>query len=348
MGVARQSQLPSRTVEILHSIVQTYIETGEPVASRTISRRWTHGRLSSATIRNVMADLSEDGYLAQPHTSAGRVPTEKAFQSYARTLATRTVATSEVTRAISELCSAETVEGRVEKSSHLLTALTHNVGIAAAIPTAGQTLDQVELMPLADHRVLMIVVTRDRMVRNRVVTLDEPLTQEDLTSIRNYINRNFSGWVLSAIHAELLRRLAEERAAYDETLKKLILLYDKGLLDLGVTAEIHMEGASNLVGVEFHLTHEKMRALFQALEEKKRILQLLEQFLEHPSDAVAVHVGLGAAHPSMDELSLIGLNVSLPGGMTARIAVLGPMRMNYGKVISAVLQVGQAFRSLPD
>jgi heat-inducible transcriptional repressor len=185
------------------------------------------------------------------------------------------------------------------------------------------------------------------MVRNRVVTLDQEIGPDDLISIRNYINRNFSGWIMSAIHTELQRRLAEERAAYDETLKKLIVLYDKGMLDLDPTPEVHMEGASNLVGIEFHLTREKMRDLFRALEEKQRILHLLERFLEHASDEVAVHVGLGDEHPSMGELSLIGLNVALPGGISARIAVIGPMRMNYSKVISAVLQVGQAFRSLP-
>ena len=134
-------------------------------------------------------------------------------------------------------------------------------------------------------------------------------------------------------------------AAYDELLKKLTVLYSKGLLDLGSAPEIHMDGASNLVSVDLHLTREKMRELFRALEEKKRVLELLDQFLERPDSGIGVQVGLGAVYPFMSELSIIGLPVQLPNGMSAVIAVLGPMRMNYSRVMSAVQHVGQAFGS---
>ncbi|MCL4855394.1 MAG: heat-inducible transcription repressor HrcA, partial [Bryobacteraceae bacterium] len=263
---------PSRSMNILHAIVQAYIETGEPVASRTISRRWSGGALSPASIRNVMADLCDEGYLAQPHTSAGRVPTAKAYESYVRSIAERRVLRAELQRIRAELSRLDTMEDRVELSSHILTEMTRNVGIAAAIPTSGQTLDQVELLTLGEQRVLMIVVTRDRMIRNRVVALEEPVSQDELNSIRNYINRNFSGWILADVKKELKSRLEAESAAYDEILKKLILLYDKGLLNLSFNPEVHLEGTSNLVGVGLQWTRETMRALFHALEEKKRIL----------------------------------------------------------------------------
>jgi len=342
----RDSSLTARGAEILHSIVQTYIETGQPVASRSISRlRKT--RLSPASIRNVMADLSEEGYLEQPHTSAGRIPTEKAFRLYAECLTAGRLRAAELEWLRAEFSTAETVEARAERSSHTLTELTGNVGIAATIPTSSQTLDQVELLALADRRVLMIVVTRDRMVRQRVVSLNEALSQEELESIRNYLNQTFSGWLLAEARRELARRLDQESAAYDAILKKLTLLYGKGLLDFELTPELYMEGASNLVGLDLHLTRGKMRELFRALEEKKRMLQLLDRFLEKPSGQVDVHVGLGDAHPSMKSLSLIGIQILLPSGLSAKIAVLGPMRMNYEKVISAVLHVGDAFRGIP-
>jgi heat-inducible transcriptional repressor len=239
------------------------------------------------------------------------------------------------------------MEARVERSSHMLTEMTQSVGITAAIPTSSQTLDQIELVALADQRVLMIVVTRDRMVHNRVVSLDEPVSQDELVSIRNYINHNFAGWNLVAIHADLKRRFEQQSAAYDALLKKVTLLYSKGLLDVELEPEIHLEGASNLVGLDLSLTRETLRELFHTLEEKKRILQLLDRFLEQPAGELAVQVGLADAHPSMRELSLIGVSVSLPGGLSAKIAVLGPMRMNYGKAMSAVFHVGHAFRSLP-
>ncbi len=335
--------LTPRQREVLCSIVETYVETGEPVASRTISKR-RKDSLSPASIRNVMADLFEAGYLEQPHTSAGRAPTEKAIRFYVQSLMADRPAVVDLGRFRADLSKEESLAGRVERSSHVLTEITRNIGIAAAIPDSSQTLDQLELVKLADRRVLMILVTRDRMVRDRVVTLTEEVSQDDLNSIRNYLNEHFSGWKLCDARQELSRRLEQESAAYDAMLRRLQMLYTKGLLELDWAPEIYMEGASNLVGLDLHLTHEKTRELFRALEEKKRMLQLLDRFLEHPSGEIGVYVGLGEAHPAMQALSLIGVKVSLAGGMFAKIAVLGPIRMDYQRVMAAVLQVGNAFQ----
>jgi heat-inducible transcriptional repressor len=334
--------LTPRHFDVLHAIVQNYIETGEPVASRSIARKYP---MSPASIRNMMADLLEEGYLYQPHTSAGRVPTETAYRSYVKTLFGSRIVQSELDRLQVEIRGAGgAVEARVERSSKLLTEISRNFGIAAAIPTGNQTLDSIELLALPDRRILMVVMTKDRMVRNKVVEMDEHISQDDLTSIRNYINYNFGGWVLPSIHRELKRRLELESAAYDAILKRVRYLYSEGLLDLGLMPEIHFDGAVNLLGLDLHLTREHMRELFRALEEKKRILQLLEQFLEQRDGELAVQVGLGDVHPSMSELSLIGVRFELANGLRTHIAVLGPMRMNYRNAISAVLHVGQAFR----
>lgn len=339
----KTAPLTARKLEVLQAIVQSFIETGEPVASRSISRR-RRDPLSAATIRNVMADLDEEGYLMQPHTSAGRVPTEKAFRVYVEKLATENrLMSTEVSRLKGELRRKESVEARVEHTSHMLTEMTRGVGIAASIPASGQTLDQVDLLALSDRRVLMIVVTRDHMVRNKLVAVDEPVSQDELITLRNYLNHHFSGWLLSDIRLELARRLAEEAAAYDQILKHLAVLSAKGLLELETPPEVYLDGASNLVGLDLHLTKEKMRELFRTLEEKKKILDMLDRFFEQPGE-LGVYVGLGEAHPSMGELSLIGLPVTLPNGLSAVIAVLGPMRMNYPRTMSAVLHVGEAIQ----
>lgn len=340
-----ENSLNARSREILESIVRTYIATGEPVGSRTLSKRHRDG-LSPASIRNAMADLAEEGYLSQPHTSAGRIPTGKAFRHYVRSLAVGRIAPAEAQRVHAELRGVDTLEEKIERSSRILTELTHNVGIAAAMPASGQVLDQIELLALADGRVLLILVTRDRVVRNRVVTLEEPVTQDELVSIRNYVNRNFSGWSLREARLELLRRMDVERAVYDGLMRKLHVLYGKGLLDLDQSPEVHMEGASNLFGIDLHLTREKMRDLLHALEEKKRLVELLDRFLEESGGELQVQVGLGEAHPAMAELALIGISVRIPSGLTARIAVLGPMRMHYGRVMGAVLHIGRTFQSV--
>lgn len=343
MDRGNKSDLSPRSAEILNAIVLAYIETGEPVASRTISR--SHGtRLSPASIRNIMADLSDEGFLAQPHTSAGRLPTAKAFRQFVQSVQVGRRPSVEATRLQDEIRNLDSMEARVEHSSHVLTQVSRSMGIAAAIPTDNQLLHQIELIPLSERRVLMVVVTRDRIVSDKVVRVDYDFTQDELVSIRNYINSNFAGWTFSAIQRELRTRLEEERALYDQVLQKLTVLVRKGLLDIGLAPTLHTEGASNLVGGDLHLTREKMRDLLHTLEEKKRILELLDRFLESGGE-LGVKVGLSELHPSMGELSLIGVTVNLPGGLSAKIAVLGPMRMNYERVMSAVYHVGQALNS---
>lgn len=340
-----RSQFDHRSQNILQSIVEAYIETGEPVASRTIAR--AGGRqLSPATIRNVMADLCDEGYLSQPHTSAGRVPTIKAFRAYVEGLPTRRLGASELLRVRSELSVTDSMGERLEKTSHLLTEMTRNVGIAAAIPTDTQTLAKVEFVLLADTRVLMVVETRDRIVRNRVVALDTRANQDELNTVRNFVNESYSGWTLGAIRRDLRVRLAEDRAAYDTLLCQLQALYQNGLLDLGLTPEVHLEGTSNLFGMDMEFNRDRLREIFRTLEEKQRLLELLDRFLEQSRKDVAIQIGLGDLHPSLQDLSLIGLTVSLPSGISTRVAVLGPLRMNYSQVLSTVYHVGEAIESL--
>src|SRR6185437_9931323 len=310
--------LKSRHREILHSIVRAYIQTGEPVGSRTISRG-RENSLSPATIRNVMADLADEGYLAQPHTSAGRVPTQKAFQLFVSTLDRSPVPASvEAELLRRELSGLETIGARVERSSCILMQLTRNMGIAAAMPALSKDLDQIELTTLSENRVLMIVVTRDHMVRNRVVTLEEAATREELGSIRNYVNRHFSGWRLESARRELLRRMLEDRELYDAAMRKLDALCRKGLLEGDAAApEIYTDGASNLLEIDLHLTRERLRDLMRALEEKRRLIDLLDRFLEQPPGELTVRVGLGDIDPVMQDLSMVGMTVRLPSGQPA-------------------------------
>jgi heat-inducible transcriptional repressor len=343
-------ELSPRERAILHSIVRAHIESGEPIGSRTISRMRSLD-LSPATIRNVMANLVDDGYLAQPHTSAGRVPTGKAFRDFAAAVPSSPLPAADCDHILAEMQSGENLEQRVGIASRVLTEITRNVGIAAALPSSTQELEHLELIALSERRVLMIVATRDRMVRNRVVTLDRAMTPDDLIQLRNYVNANFAGWTLQTARAELLRRIEEERAIYDAVLQKLTLLYQKGLLLGDRDPQLAMDGASWLVGLDLHLTRERMRELFRALEEKKHVVALLDRFLDAPQGKagqgqIGIHVGLADAHPAMSDLTLIGVTIDLPSGLRARIAVLGPMRMHYEKVISTVLQIGRTFETL--
>lgn len=337
--------LSQRERVILHSIVRAYVDTGEPVGSRTISRLRSL-TLSPATVRNVMADLADEGYLAQPHTSAGRIPTEMAFRDFAGTLTAGPLPAADRERIFQQMQTGESLEERVGIASRVLTEFTQNVGIASALPSSAQELEHLELVALSERRVLMIVATRDRMVRNRVVTLERAMSQDELIQLRNYVNVEFAGWTLERARAELLRRIEEERSLYDAVLQRLTLLYQKGLLLSDPDPQVAMDGASYLVGLDLHLTRERMRDLIRTLEEKKYVVALLDRFLDASQKEVGVHVGLATAHPAMGELTLIGVTMNLPSGVRTRVAVLGPMRMQYEKVMAVVQEIGRSFESL--
>lgn len=337
----RQPDISARNQEILHTIVQEYIATGEPVASRTVARS-RRDRLSPATVRNVMADLVDEGYLEQPHTSAGRIPTAKAFQQYVSSLSPKGVSAAELDRIRTEFAGGGSTASRAERTCHILTGMTRNLSIAAAIPALDLVLSRVELVWLGEGRVLFVVVTEDQAVHNKVVVLDAGVTQDDLNGIRNYVNHHLSGMTLLQARFELERRLADERALYDRLLTRLSALYRLGLLDIDEGPEVFTEGSSYLLAMDLRTTREKLQHLFQTLEEKQRVLRLLDLFLATNGEDLAVHVGLHELHPSLGEFSLIGASVRMPNGALTRIAVLGPMRMNYEKVISAVCHVREA------
>lgn len=335
------SELSARSLEVLQSIVREYIATGEPVASRAISKS-RRDNLSAASIRNVMADLVDEGYLEQPHTSAGRIPTSKAFQRYVQSLAPRNLPISELERVRTQLSGMSSATERAEQTCHILTGMTHNVGIAAAIPALSATLDCIELVSLGDGRVLFVVVTEDKTVHNKVVNLQDAVAQDDLNSIRNYVNHHLSGLSLMRARAELERRLAADSAVYDRLLNRLSIFYRLGLLDIDRDPEVFTEGTSHLLALDLHVTREKLRHLLEALEEKSRLLRLLDLFLASSQEGIAIQVGLHDIHPILGDFSLIGTDVRLPDGSVTRLAVLGHLRMNYERAISAVRHVSQA------
>jgi heat-inducible transcriptional repressor len=341
-----QIQLSRRESGILNAIVQAYLETGEPVASSALARLRGMS-LSAATIRNVMAALSEQELLSQPHTSAGRIPTPRAIQLYVGSLAVRIVS-AELAAMRAELSRLQGAGERAERLSQILTRLTQNVGIVAALPVASHVLSHVEFVALPARKLLMVVVAEDGHVWNQVVELDTELSPVELTSIRNYLNTEFRGWRLAEVRDEIERRLRLESAAYDAVLRGLMELHLRGLLDLALETEVRLGGTSNLLAMDLHLTREALRDLFRTLEEKKRVLALLDRFLEQHRETPGVRVGLGEVHPAMENLSLVGVTVQQPGGTSTRVAVLGPTRMNYARALSAVAHMRQALQSLPD
>ena len=281
-----------------------------------------------------MADLADNGYLAQPHTSAGRIPTGKAFRDFAGTVPASPLPAADRQRILQQMQSGEILEERVAIASRVLTEITQNVGIAAALARFSQELEHIELIALSgaprpDDR----GHARPHGAPPRRDARPGILKQDDLIQLRNYVNANFAGWTLESARAELLRRIEEERALYDAMLQQLTLLCQKGLLVADPDPQLAMDGTSYLMGLDLHLTSERMRELFRALEEKKHVVALLDRFLDSPQGQIGIQSASRTRIPLMGDLTLIGVTVDLPSGVRTRIAVLGPMRMHYERVI---------------
>ena len=333
------SQIGEREREILTAIVETFIATGEPVGSRTLARSSREG-LSPATIRNVMSDLADAGFLEQPHTSAGRVPSPEAYRYYVEQLTGNARISSEDESIIhSSLQGITDVQEFMERTSHVLSLISKNVGVAVALGGPKNALEHVYFSRLGDQKVLAVVVTKSGLVRDRVLRLD--IQQADLDMASRYLNDNFRGWTIEAMRAELARRLEQERGEYDRLMASVEQLYRRGALADEGTQAVYVEGAANLVAGE--QDRQRLQELLQTLEEKQKVVQLLNAYLDTKQEAVRVVIGLDEALPSMRNFVLIGAPARVGGEVMGSLAVLGPTRLDYQHTITAVSYIARLF-----
>jgi heat-inducible transcriptional repressor len=338
-----------REREILTAIVETFIASGEPVGSRTLARSSREG-LSAATIRNVMADLAEAGFLEQPHASAGRVPTAEAYRYYVEQLSGEAHLSHENQSIIQDTLTGVTdVAEFMERTSHVLSLLSHSVGVTVATTGPRNALEHVYFSRLSDQKVLAVVVTRSGVVRDRVLRLDIP--QADLDLAARYINDNFRGWTMADMRAELARRLEQERSEYDRMMKSIEQLYQQGALaSSDDTQAVFVEGAANLVSN--HVTGEegrqRLQEMLRTLEEKEKVVKLLGAYLDTRQEAVRVVIGLNEALPStsMQNFVLIGAPARVGGEVMGSLAVIGPTRLDYQHTMSAVSYIARLFDKL--
>ena len=340
MLMPSEPNIDAREREILTAIVETFITTGEPVGSRTLARANREG-LSPASIRNVMADLSEAGYLEQPHTSAGRVPTPEAYRYYVEQITgTARLAPQEESMISESLAGISDVQEFMERTSHVLSLISRNVGVAVATGGPKNALEHVYFSRLSDQKVLAVVVTRSGLVRDRILRLD--LSQSDLDLAARYINENFRGWTMEAMRAELGRRLEQERSEYDRMMHSIEQLYKQGALAAESGGQVvFVEGAANLVTGEHD--RERLQAMLKTLEEKEKVVQLLGAYLDVKQEAVRVVIGLDQTLPSMQNFVLIGAPARAGNDVMGSLAVIGPTRMDYQHTMTAVSYIARLF-----
>ncbi len=335
----------TREREILTAIVRTYIETGEPVGSRTVSRMSKDG-LSPATIRNVMADLVDVGMLEQPHTSAGRIPTPQAYRYFVDQISGR----GDLKPASQEMITdsyagVHDPQEFLERTSKVLSIISTGVGVVVAHSPAGRhSLEHVYFSRLAPCKVLAVVVTKAGIVRDRILRLQREIPQSDLDQAARYINDNFQGWTIETLRVELARRLEEERSEYDSLMRSIEDLYRGGALhgsDPHPGSGVYVEGVANLLASEED--RERLREMMRILEEKQRIADLLSAYVDARQEAVRVVVGLEETMPEMRNFVLIGAPARLGNEMIGSLAVIGPTRIDYEHTMTAVRYIAGLF-----
>lgn len=331
-----------RNQQILSAIVRTYIETGEPVSSRTIAQRYVES-LSSATIRNIMAELEEQGFLYQPHTSAGRVPTASAYRFFAQQVVARaTLSAEDEDRIRGEFAAATTGEEIAERAGHVLAEISKGLGIVVSPPIAKTVLEHIRFVPLPDGRVVVVLVSPGGTTRDKVIRPERTFSQQDLDHTADYLNRHYGGCTLEAIRADLLARLAKEEEHYALVARNALELCDPGVLEQGSAQRVYIEGAAQMAAAPEFNDQAQLREVLAAIEEKHRIIALLANCIDTP-DPVHVQIGVKGIDRAGAHLALISAPYSLQDQSQGTVGVLGPMRMQYERAITAVAFVARAF-----
>ncbi|HYO62372.1 MAG TPA: heat-inducible transcriptional repressor HrcA [Pyrinomonadaceae bacterium] len=342
----------ARAQAVLSAIIKEHLRTGEPVGSRTVAENCPGAAgWSPATIRNVMGELEEAGLVEQPHTSAGRVPTDKGYRFYVDHQVTGGARLSRADLSaidrVLETSDSTLPQGRLmEKVSHLLSELSENVGIVVSPPLADNRLKHIEFLPLADGRTLAVLVFSSSIVQNKIIRTDDALSPEELERAARYLNTEFSGKSLSTIRAELLNLMREEQALYDRLLRNAVILCERSLSDEDAgESDVYVDGASNILAKPDFADVERLRELFRTFEAKSRLVKILNECITGDPVFGDVHVRIGREHtaPSLQTCALITAPYRLgaDGEVTGTLGVVGPMRIEYARTMAVVNYVAR-------
>jgi heat-inducible transcriptional repressor len=329
--------LNERSQQLLRTLIETYIQQGQPVGSRNLARD-SGLDVSSATVRNVMADLEELGLIVSPHTSAGRVPTARGYRLFVDSLLqVKPLQSVEVQRIEHELrgASEKNTDALISCASGLLSDVTHMAGVVMVPNQGGMSLQHIEFMPLSDKRVLAILVISSTDVRNVIIDTERDYSKSELEQIANYLNSAFAGQGLGAVREKLLKEMRDTKADMDAVMQAAIEMADKVFSDTGSgNGDYVMAGQTNLMGFSELSQVERLRRLFEAFNEKRDILYLLDNSMQ--AKGVKIFIGEESGYQVLDECSVVTAPYEVDGQCLGVLGVIGPTRMAYERVIPIV------------
>jgi heat-inducible transcriptional repressor len=334
-------ELPERDRRILGVLVQGYIDDGEPISSLWLADRGFG--VSSATLRNVLSRLEEQGYVRQPHTSAGRVPTDLGYRCYVDQLLAERRSSRPAPQVEARLRRAGSVDDLLSHASQEVARASQQLSFAIAPGGESATLEHLEFVPLDGGKILVVVVSTGGHVAHKVISPAEPHDQPELQQAANYLNSEFKGHSLIVIRQAVMQRLREERNLYDELMARALRLANTTFADLASEPAVFIQGRTLLLedvgGESPDVTLETLRRLLRMIEEKARLIQLLDDYIS--SDSVTVVIGSEHHWPDLQRFSLIACRYS-DGHGTGAVGVIGPTRMRYSRAINAVEGLSRA------
>lgn len=323
-----------RARDVLLAVIKDYIHTTEPVGSRTVVERYAFD-LSPATIRKIMAELEEEGYLRQPYPSAGRIPTDKGFRFYVDSLLkVRELSKGERERIKGRYKDIDRVEDIMKETTKVLSTHSRCMGLVLAPRFDNVIIRYIEFIRLGYKQILILLVSTTGMVHTRVIHIDEDIGQPDLEGMSVYLRGMAIGLTLRGLRAKVVEEMRREKTLYDRLMAKALQMSEEALRGEG-NGDVYVEGRVNILNQpEFHNDVEKMKALFKALEEKGTLVRFLDKGLS--AEGVQIYIGEDIEFNEIKDCSLVIAPYGGKGYTLGTIGVIGPVRMDYSKVIPLV------------
>ncbi len=330
--------LDGRSRAVLNILVRSYIGQGKPIGSESILARSRLG-LSPATIRNILSKLEEEGYLLQPHTSAGRIPTDKGYRSFVDSVSAEPLV-HPADKAFIRGQLAKDFENSAQplgRVSHFLAELSNHVGLVVAANVVQNELQHIEFVRLSAHRILVVLVTKPGIIQNRLLQVRESFTQGELDQTAQYLMANFPGKSLTAIRTELHQRLRDEKAYCDELLRNAIVLCEqRELAEEDKDTEVFVDGASKMMTQVTFQEVEKLKGFLEALEEKSKLVRLLDECLAAKEVGTRVLIGSENRGSELEQCAVITAPYWANSQRVGSLGVIGPKRMSYDRAMGLV------------
>lgn len=327
-------ELDERKIKILNAIIKNYLETGEPVGSRTISK-YTDLNLSSATIRNEMSDLEDLGYIVQPHTSAGRIPSDKGYRFYVNNLiAEKDKEVAEMQEWMIE--KTEKMESLLKNVAKTLANNTQYATLVSAPSVVSNRLKFVQLSAVDEHQVLSVVVMDGNIVKNKIINVEKPLDNETMLKLNMLLNTNLNGLTVDDINLALITRLKEQAGIHDEIISQVLDTVAETITE-GEDLQVYTSGATNIFKYPELADSKKASELLDTFEEKQSLMELLsDSTSEGDNTGIQVYIGDESPISTMKDCSIVTATYELGDGVKGTIGIVGPKRMDYENVVDNI------------